>query len=484
MFVLFVFGVHLLVLAWVDWRRHGDGGADAAGLGAARPEMPEDCSLWPAVTVQVPLYNEQLVATRILDACSELDWPRDRLQIQILDDSDDATSGIVAEWAARCGASKGLDIQHVRRRDRAGYKAGALAHGMSTATGVFMAILDADFVPRADFLTRLMPLFEDARTGLVQARWGHLNEEETLLTRVQAFGLDAHFNIEQRTRQTLGCFINFNGTAGIWRREAIVDAGGWQSHTLTEDLDLSYRAQLREWHLRYDFHTCVSAELPVSMNAFRAQQHRWTKGGVQTAVKLLGPLWRAAVPMRSKWEGTLHLTANMVFPFILLAALLHGPVVLMPDGPGEIYFGFMTGGLVGFAGFLLAHVASQRALHTDWKRRMMRFPVFMAGSIGMCLNNSQAILEIMLGRETPFRRTPKFAARDRTPSEWWLLPYASVRLPAVLWAELGMAAWSVYWLIRMVQADEWFGVPFQILFASGFLFVSVYNLLQARLTSP
>ncbi len=489
MVVLVGFGAHLGVLAVVGGRtlrrsQRVTRGPDAADTDAAQRRMPGDVADWPRVTVQIPLFNEQLVAERIIGATCELDYPADRLHVQVLDDSTDETSAIVArcvaEWRAR-----GMHIDHVQRPHREGYKAGALAHGLAHSRAEFVAILDADFVPDSDFLVRLLPLFEEG-IGLVQARWGHLNEHESLLTRVQAFGLDAHFNVEQRMRQALGCFINFNGTAGIWRRAAIDEAGGWESDTLTEDLDLSYRAQLCGWRLLYDAQTAVPAELPVSVNAFRTQQHRWTKGGVQTAVKTLSRLWAANVPLPARLEGTMHLTANMVFPFILTAALLHGPLLGLSArglGPGPVYFGVLATGLVGFLGFFWAHITSQRTIHRDWMRRLLLFPVFLAGSVGISLSNSVGVWEVIRGRQTPFNRTPKFSGGTRAPAAWWTLPYATLRVPRVVWAELALGAWSIFWLMELIRLDQWMGVGFQLLFASGFLFVAVYNLAQTFIPS-
>lgn len=484
MVVLVGFGAHLGLLAIAGGRRVKTPCPGQVAVVSVRPDMPSSRDDWPRVTVQIPLYNEQLVAERIIGAACRFDYPADRLHIQVLDDSTDETGTIVsrcvAEWAGR-----GVHIDHVRRPHREGYKAGALAHGLERSIAEFVAVLDADFVPDPDFLVRLLPLFDDG-VGLVQARWGHLNEHESLLTRVQAFGLDAHFNVEQRMRQALGCFINFNGTAGIWRRTAIDEAGGWESDTLTEDLDLSYRAQLCGWRLRYDADTAVPAELPVSVNAFRTQQHRWTKGGVQTAVKTLGRLWSSDVPLPARLEGTVHLTANMVFPFILLASLLHGPLLWLSArglGPGPVYFGVLAAGLVGFFGFFWAHVVSQRTLHTDWFRRLVLFPVFLAGSVGISLSNSIGVWEVVRGRHTPFNRTPKFSGGRRAPARWWTLPYARLRAPRVVWAELMLGAWSLVWLVELILLRQWMGVGFQFLFASGFLFVAVYNLAQTFIPS-
>lgn len=488
MVVLVGFGAHLGLLALMGGRalrrRARAQAAQPMSPDHAPRSMPEDLADWPTVTVQIPLFNEQLVAERIIGATCQLRYPAERLHIQVLDDSTDETTAIVAqcvaEWAAR-----GVRIDHVQRPHRDGYKAGALAHGLRHSAAAFVAVLDADFLPDPDFLVRLLPLFDD-ETGLVQARWGHLNEGESILTRVQAFGLDAHFNVEQRMRQALGCFINFNGTAGIWRRVAIEEAGGWESDTLTEDLDLSYRAQLCGWRLRYDAETTVPAELPISVNAFRTQQHRWTKGGVQTAVKTLSRLWSSDVPLAARLEGTLHLTANMVFPFILLAALLHGPLLWLSArglGPGPVYFGVLATGLVGFLGFFWAHVTSQRAIHSDWMRRLVLFPVFLAGSVGISLSNSLGVWEVIRGRKTPFNRTPKFSGGARAPAAWWTLPYATLRVPGVVWAELLLGAWSLFWLVELILMRQWMGVGFQFLFASGFLFVAVYNLAQTFIPS-
>src|SRR6056297_2067888 len=292
-------------------------------------DLPEPDASWPSVTVQLPLYNEADVVDRLIDACAALDYPRRKLEIQVLDDSTDETVDKVAD-RVEYWQNRGVDIVHIHRTDRTGYKAGALANGLRLARGDYVAIFDADFVPGADFLRRMMPhFFDDENLGMVQARWGHLNQDDSLLTQVQAFGLDAHFAIEQHVRQASDCFMNFNGTAGVWRRACIEDAGGWEHDTLTEDLDLSYRAQLEGWAFKYVPTTEVPAELPPDMNALRSQQFRWAKGGVETALKLVGRLWRSEEPARVKLQGTFHLTAHFAFPFILLAALTHAPLLLL-----------------------------------------------------------------------------------------------------------------------------------------------------------
>ena len=473
--VLTAYGGNLLWLSLVHAAndRLRDGPVPAPD---APPEPTED---WPVVTVQLPLYNEAEVAHRLIDACVQLDYPRSRLEIQVLDDSTDETVDRVAErvdyWQER-----GVDIVHVHRDDRTGYKAGALANGLRLARGDYVAIFDADFVPEPDFLRRMMPHFFDADDlGMVQARWAHLNRDDSLLTQVQAFGLDAHFAIEQHVREQADCFMNFNGTAGVWRRACIEDAGGWEHDTLTEDLDLSYRAQLEGWDFKYVASTEVPAELPPDMNALRSQQFRWAKGGVETALKLVRRLWRSDEPGRVKLQGTFHLTAHFAFPFILLAALTHAPLLLMKalgHGPGELYFATMGFGLFGFVGFLLAQLFAQRRLYPDWGRRLRLFPVFMAGTMGLSLSNTNAFWQALWGTDTAFIRTPKYGTGDETG--WWRSRYAIAELPQVVWWEALLAVYCTAGLGVVVALGEWAAVPFQALFAAGFVLVTVSNLRQ------
>src|SRR5712692_8414861 len=282
---------------------------------------------WPAVTVQLPLFNERYVARRLLEAVGRLDYPAQRLEIQVLDDSTDETSAIVAE-AARGLTTRGVTVRHLRRTDRTGFKAGALAAGLREARGEFIAIFDADFVPPPDFLTKTIPHFADPTVAVVPSRWGHLNRDFSLLTLAQSLGIDGHFGVEQPARCWGNLLLNFNGTAGVWRRTAIEDAGGWAHDTLTEDLDLSYRAQLAGWRFVFDPTLVVPAELPESMAAFRSQQHRWAKGALQTARKLLPGVARAPLPWHVKQEAFVHLTANATYPLLLALATLLVPVLL------------------------------------------------------------------------------------------------------------------------------------------------------------
>lgn len=488
--VLTVYGMNLLWLAikYVLACRLRDG--DVPGPG----DLPDMAGPWPEVTVQLPLYNEALVAERLIDACATLRYPAELLEIQVLDDSTDETCAIVAE---RVGywRKQGIDIKHVRRPERTGYKAGALAHGLALARGEFIAIFDADFIPPVEFLKHMLPRFDRPEIGMVQGRWGHINADDSLLTRIQAFGLDAHFAIEQFVRNRAGYFMNFNGTAGIWRRSCIEDGGNWSSDTLAEDLDLSYRAQLKGWQFRYIPDMEVPAELPADMQALRSQQFRWTKGAAEAAIKLFRKLWASGQPRGVKIEGTFQLTAHFVFPFILLAALLHTPLLMLKhfgvEGPGELYFAFLGLGLAGFAGFMLAQLFAQRELYPNWLRRVFFFPLFMAGTMGMALSNTQALFQALRGKKTAFIRTPKYSTANVSSSvavpvlnPAGLAPNTGTgkrdrkkkRISPVMLLEALLALYCFAGLGFVIWYGEWVAVPFQALFALGFGLVTLYNL--------
>ncbi len=466
--VLLVFGLNQLWMAWRFAR------ADGLRPGpvpepAARPAPP---AAWPVVTVQLPLFNERAVAARLIDACAALDYPASRLEIQVLDDSTDKTRDVVAARVAHW-RRRGVDIVHVCRDDRAGYKAGALAGGLAFARGDLVAIFDADFVPPPGFLRRIVPCFDAPDVGLVQARWAHLNAGASALTRVQAALLDAHFVVEQGVRHAAGCFMSFNGTAGVWRRACIEDAGGWQADTLTEDLDLSYRAQLRGWRFRFAPEIGVPAELPTSVAAWRQQQFRWTKGTAETARKTLRRLWAAPLPFRVRLQGALHLTGFLVYPAILTAALLHAPLLTahaLGAGVSDAYLGALGLGLFAFAGMTLAHLLTQRALHPDWPRRMRGFPAVLAASMGLAVSNTRAAAEALLGRRSPFVRTPK--GRSYAPT---------VRIPL---GEVVLAAYCTAGLCVLLAVGAWAAVPFQLLFTAGFGFVGLYDSAARRRARP
>ncbi len=396
--------LHLLV-NYLRSRRDGE---------APAPEPGE----WPRVTVQLPLYNERYVATRVIEAVAAFDYPRDRLQVQVLDDSTDDTVVIVADSVAHL-RDRGLDVTHVRRDQRAGYKAGALSDAMAAATGEFVAIFDADFVPAPDFLKASVPYFDDGRVGVVQSRWEHLNEDYSVITQMQALQLNVHFTVEQRGRLAAGLFAQFNGTAGVWRRTCIEDAGGWRALTLTEDLDLSVRAQLRGWKIRYLEHNLAPAELPVDMNALKSQQHRWMKGGAECSRLLLPQVWHSErLTLTQKLHSSAHLLGSSIFLFVWLIGVLSIPTML-----AVIHFGihpalftvFLVATLAVGAVYFVANVQSswQRFQRGEavW-RFLVLFPLFLSLSMGLSLHNGLAVLQGLWGRRSEFVRTPKFALGD------------------------------------------------------------------------
>jgi len=427
----------------------------------------------PVVTVQLPLYNERTVAARLLRAVGELDWPAERLELQVLDDSSDETRAIVDEEVAAL-VRRGLDAKVVRRTCRTGFKAGALAHGQSLARGELIAIFDADFVPRPDFLRELVPAFADPRVGLVQARWEHLNRDESLLTRAQSVLLDGHFVIEHTVRHQGGLFFNFNGTAGIWRRAAIEAAGGWQHDTLTEDLDLSYRAQLAGWRFVYRPLVTAPAEVPAELSAFRSQQHRWAKGSVQVARKLVGPIARADLPLRVKLEAFAHLTGNTGYPYVVvLAALL--PLVASSDAHlGMLWH--LAAFCVCTLSVVVFYARSQRPSGRPLARTLVDVPAAMALGVGMSVAQTRAVLEGVFRTTGEFVRTPK-RGDARAPRYRARLS----KLPA---GELLFALWFALGLARAIQQELWGSLPFLFLFFAGFSWVGLLALREWWLRRP
>ena len=446
----------------------------------ARPQAlpPPAPAEWPRVTVQLPLYNEQNVVERIVDATAALDYPADRLHIQVLDDSTDATVGLAAGRVAH-HAAQGLRISHVRRPSREGYKAGALRHGLEETDGEFIAIFDADFVPEPDFLRRTIPFFmADERVGVVQTRWGHMNENESLLTRLQGFGLNAHFLIEQVGRTFAGYFINFNGTGGVWRRTCIADAGGWHTDTLTEDLDLSYRAQLRGWRFVYRPEIVAPAELPAAMDALKSQQFRWTKGAAETARKHLGTMWRSSQPLAVKLQASFHLLNSSVYVVIMLMALLSVPLVFIRAQHREFQLVFQLASvfLVGFAPLVYYYYTAWRLARPTG--RAARYPgfflLFLAVSMGLALHNSRAVILGWLGQRTPFVRTPKAGSGGLARRR-----YRTGGVGPLVALEGLLAAYFAFGL----GAGLYFGdaglLPFHTLLTTGFATVCYYSIRHA-----
>ncbi len=466
--ILFVFGSHgfIMIYYYVKYRRK-------------KASAVEALSVYPVVTVQLPVFNELYVVGRLIDAACAMIYPKEKLEIQVLDDSTDGTVGVVAQYVERY-RRLGYDIKQVCRTNRQGFKAGALKDGLTDARGEFVAIFDADFVPRPDFLLKTIPHFgSDPRIGMVQTRWEHINADYSLLTRTQAMALDGHFVIEQAVRNKVGFFINFNGTAGVWRKECIFDAGNWQADTLTEDLDLSYRAQLRGWKFKYLNNVTSPAELPSEINALKSQQFRWTKGAIETARKMLPEVWHSALPLKIKIHATFHLTNNLVFPFIVLAGVLNVPLVFIKHAGGhEAYFTFMSIFVFAFIGSFLFYLFSQKDVYKDWRKRILLFPLFMAGSMGFAVNNSRAVLEGLFKRKSEFVRTPKYLIQSKTDS-WRGKTYTPVKISSTVVLEMVLAVYCLFGLVSSIYFLEIAAVPFQLMFFLGFTFVSVMSLKHA-----
>lgn len=437
----------------------------------------------PVVTIQLPLFNEMYVVDRLVDAVCAIDYPREKLEIQVLDDSTDETCAI-AENAVRRHAATGVDIKYIHRTDRSGYKAGALEAAMHVARGNFIAIFDADFIPEPDFLKATVHHFTDPKVAMVQTRWGHLNEDYSLLTKIQAILLDAHFVLEHGSRNRGGCFFNFNGTAGIWRREAIIDGGGWQHDTLTEDLDLSYRTQLRGWQFVFLPGHVAPAELPVEMNAFKSQQHRWAKGSIQTFLKLMPRILQSDQPFKVKAEAFFHLSANFNYPLMCVLSVLMAPSMVIRYNMGwyemllidiPLFFA-ATASVANF------YMVCQRELHPQsWTERLRYLPILMSIGIGLAVNNTKAVMEALFHKPSEFKRTPKYriegTGNGAGGGEWMAKKYrqAVVLQPLI---ELGLGLYFTGTLVYALANGIYGTVPFLMLFQVGFLYTGLLSLVQ------
>lgn len=447
--------------------------------GRRRPADPVTPSLteFPHVTVQLPIYNELYVVERLIDAAAALDWPRDKLQIQVLDDSEDQTTQI-AQARVDHYRKRGLDIELRRRADRDGFKAGALAAGLKFATGEFITIFDADFVPPRSYLRKTIPyLLQKPQVGLVQGRWGHLNLDYSQLTRSQAVLLDSHFVIEQAVRSQQNWFMNFNGTAGVWRRACIESVGGWQAETLCEDLDLSYRAQLAGWKFLFLNQVVCPAELPPQIHAWKRQQFRWAKGSTQCLIKFAGRITMAPVPLLKRFEALLHLSGYVFQPVSLLLLLALVPLTIY-----QVHFpAFLSYFSLFSLGLPLLYALAQRALYPDWGTRLRVFPHLALLGMGLAFNNTLAVLEAATGRHSAFRRTPKFNLSD-SQDRWVQREYAL----AFGWESVGEILLMGYALIGIVGAittAQYWVVPFLCLYSLGFGYVAWLSLWHSRLRS-
>lgn len=459
-----------------------------------RPASPAEPRTWPVVTVQLPIYDELYVVKRLMAAVAALDYPRHLLQVQVLDDSRDETTRLARAYVAHYRA-QGLDVTLIHRRERVGFKAGALAHGLKQARGEYVAIFDADFCPAPDFLRRTVPyLVADGDLAFVQARWSYLNPTYSALTRAQTIALDGHFVVEHLARNRNGLLINFNGTAGVWRRQAIEHAGGWQSDTLTEDVDLSFRAQLAGWRALYLPDVEAPAELPPQMAAFKRQQARWATGAAQCLFKLGGSLWRGCrpslaappesgqegplpsagpLPWPARLEALLHLSVWIAHPMSLALLLLTVPMLL---GQIPLAVNLSLFWLMAF-GSILAYALSQRHLYGNWKQRMCYMPLLALVGTGLALSNTLAIARGLLGRDRSFRRTPKFCIErrgDRWAGNRYALPFEWLTL-----GELALAAYAAGTVAVALSVKSYFAVPFLLLYAAGYGYLGLQGLRDA-----
>jgi cellulose synthase/poly-beta-1,6-N-acetylglucosamine synthase-like glycosyltransferase len=470
MVVLSVYGIHRYTLVYNFFKNRKN-------VAPPQPEISE----WPKVTVQLPIYNERYVIERLIEAVAQFDYPRELLDIQVLDDSTDQTQQVARDCVERHRAL-GIPISYIHRTNREGFKAGALQEGLKVATGEFVAIFDADFIPPAEFLRRTVPYFNDRKLAMVQTRWSYINRNYSVLTEVEAILLDGHFAIEHSSRYRSGLFFNFNGTAGIWRRAAIDDAGGWQHDTLTEDTDLSYRAQLRGWHFVYLPEIDCPSELPVEMNAFKSQQARWAKGLMQTAKKVLPRVMRSNESPARKAEAVFHLTANISYPLMVFLS-----IILLPAMIVRFYQGWFQVMLIDFPLFVASscsissfYLAAERALYPKtWRRTFWYLPVVMAVGIGLSVKNALAVIEALCGVKSEFVRTPKYrveADAQRTAS--WMKKSYRKRPGLMPFLEVALGLYFAAAVLYAMQNENFATVPFFILFVWGYLYTGLMSLGQ------
>ena len=425
----------------------------------------------PVVTSQIPIYNELNVAERVIEAVAAFDYPLEKHEIQVLDDSTDETSDIIARKVKEL-QNKGIRIEHIRRSDRKGFKAGALKNGLEKASGEFLSIFDADFVPPSNFLRDSIPFFLlQPDLGLIQGRWGHLNHHESLVTTFQAIGIDGHFTVEQSARNWNDLFMNFNGTGGIFRKKAVLDVGNWKADTLTEDLDLSYRLQLGGWKSRYLIDLVTPAEIPANIHAFKSQQFRWAKGSMQTALKLLPMVWKTQHTLFKKFEATLHLTHYMVHPLMTYLAViapsllinqrLHFPLLVMLPLGGVL--------LISFIGPSRLYWTAQTYLNGTWSRRIWLLPFLLCFGCGMAINNTKAVFEAILNKKSEFIRTPKQGSLEKKRYK-----------PAINFSfllELLAGGWCLFGMLFYLTSRQYLVGYFMMVYAVGFLYIGGLSLM-------
>jgi cellulose synthase/poly-beta-1,6-N-acetylglucosamine synthase-like glycosyltransferase len=470
MLVLSFYGIHRYTLCYqyFKYRRN------------ASPIPPRTFSELPAVTIQLPIFNEQFVIDRLIEAVCAIDYPRQKLEIQVLDDSTDETCEVASAIVERY-AALGHNIVYIHRTNRVGFKAGALDEGLNVAKGEFVAIFDADFVPPADWLMKVVHHFAQPEIGMVQTRWTHLNRDYSLLTQIEAILLDGHFVLEHGARFRSGEFFNFNGTAGMWRRQAIVDGGGWQHDTLTEDTDLSYRSQMAGWKFKYLAQVECPSELPIEMTAFKTQQARWAKGLIQTGIKILPRVWRSNAPLRIKIEAVYHLTANVSYPLMVIMSALLIPAMICRFYQGWFQMLLIDVPLFTASSCSIAvfYLMSQRELYPrTWKRTFYYLPFLMAVGIGLTVTNTKAVMEALFGIKSAFVRTPKYRVEQKGQKSR-AAKYRK-RLKLTPWIELLLGCYFAAAIYYTFTNKNYFTMPFLLVFVLGYWYTGLMSLLQGR----
>jgi len=464
------YGVHRYILVYLYYKHRKN----------RTTEPPARFEDLPRVTVQLPIFNEQYVIERLLEAVCKLNYPHEKLDLQVLDDSTDETVDVARGLVERY-AALGNPISYHHRTNRHGFKAGALAEGMLSAKGEFIAIFDADFTPPEDFLMRTIHHFTNPKIGMVQTRWTHINRNYSFLTEVEAILLDGHFVLEHSGRARTGLFFNFNGTAGMWRRAAIEEAGGWQHDTLTEDTDLSYRAQLKGWKFIYLQDVECPAELPVEMTAFKTQQARWAKGLIQTGKKILPRVLRSDAPLHTKIEAWYHLTANISYPLMIMLSVLLLPAMIIRFYQGWFQMLYIDLPLFMASTFSISsfYLVSQRELFPRrWPRALLYLPFLMALGIGLTITNTKAVIEALIGKQSAFARTPKYSVVSKQ-DKVGATKYRK-RLGWVPWVELLIGTYFAMTIYYAVENENYITVPFLFLFVLGYWYTGLMSLLQGR----
>ena len=477
MVILAFYGIHRYQLVWLYFRNR----RKATHSGAPPSYFPE--GELPFVTIQLPIYNEQFVVGRLIDACCHIEYPRDRFEIQVLDDSTDETQQVAAEVVARYATGTRhlgpQPIYYVHRTNRHGYKAGALEAGLETARGELVAIFDADFVPAPDWLMKVVHHFAEPGVGMVQTRWTHLNRNYSFLTQVEAILLDGHFVLEHGGRSRAGVFFNFNGTAGMWRRRAIEEAGGWQHDTLTEDTDLSYRAQLKGWKFKYLQDVECPAELPIEMTAFKTQQARWAKGLIQTGKKILPLVLKSDAPFHVKLEAWYHLTANISYPLMIVLSTLLMPAMIIRSwqGPVQMLLIDLPLFLASTASVSTFYLTSQRELFPrTWYKTIIYLPFLMAMGTGLAITNTKAVFEALFGIQSAFARTPKYSVQKK--GERSNAKKYRKRLGIIPWIEIAIGCYFAATVWYAFSTENYFTVPFLLLFVLGYWYTGFLSLFQ------